>query len=112
MISCASRSLHTPIWGKMAEHLGVQYVYADSTLTTAPEPEPMPSELTVEMLETMPLKWVDELHRAAQQIDDEQILKLLEQIPKTHLALANALADLVRNFRCDHIIHLTEQALS
>ncbi|MGK7877791.1 MAG: ATP-binding protein [Xenococcaceae cyanobacterium] len=97
------------IFEKMAEHIGVQYVYEDLASTT-PESEATAAELTAETLAVMPPQWLAQLHQAAEQINDEEIFRLIEQIPPAHTLLANALADLVRNFRCDKIIDLIEQA--
>jgi hypothetical protein len=56
----------------------------------------------------MPPKWSAQLHRAAEGCQDEEVLKLLEQIPEPHAALKLALIDLVDNFRLDVIINLTQ----
>lgn len=56
----------------------------------------------------MPPEWVNELYQAADCVDNEQIFRLIEQIPPTHAPLALAIADLVNNFRCDHLIDLIQ----
>jgi signal transduction histidine kinase len=55
----------------------------------------------------MPPEWVKDLHQAALRTEEPQLLKLIEQIPETHRTMAIALADLVKNFRCDKILDLT-----
>jgi hypothetical protein len=57
----------------------------------------------------MPADWVIQLHQAAIKGSDEQILKLIEQIPATHSPLAHILADWANNFRFDKVIELVEQ---
>jgi hypothetical protein len=60
--------------------------------------------------QVMPSEWVNELYQAAVSIENERIFQLIEQIPPPHLPLAQAIADLVNNFRCDQILDLIEQA--
>lgn len=114
------------IFEKMAQHLGVRYIYAESASSTSAggrqkmEVEPGDSSYSVDsavpyILEPssfylMPIEWVHELYQAALTIDNEQIFQLIEQIPATHNPLAKTIADLVNNFRCDQILDLIEQA--
>ena len=56
----------------------------------------------------MPADWVVDLYGAALCVDDNRILELIEQIPEIEANLANALRDLVDNFRIDIIIDLTQ----
>ncbi|NJK52664.1 MAG: response regulator [Leptolyngbyaceae cyanobacterium SU_3_3] len=103
------------IFEKMAEHLGVCYIYADeienrfgdalSNLTNA-----SPSTLlTVADLEEMPIDWINQLHQAALRINAKQILKLIEQIPEPHDHLIAALTQLAEHFCFEEIITLTQQ---
>ena len=57
----------------------------------------------------VPAQWIIELNQATVEVDAERILQLIEQIPQTHSALAEKLANLVRNFYLDKIIDLTEE---
>lgn len=114
------------IFEKMAQHLGVRYIYAESASSTSAggrqkmEVEPGDSSYSMDsavpyILEPssfylMPIEWVHELYQAALTIDNEQIFQLIEQIPATHNPLAKTIADLVNNFRCDQILDLIEQA--
>lgn len=70
-----------------------------------------PDSLTPDSLTSMPLNWIQQLHQAALYTDEQQILRLLAQVPPTHAALALGLTDLVNNFRCDQILHLTQSLL-
>jgi PAS domain S-box-containing protein len=106
------------IFAKVAEHLGVRYRYADmltgEATGRANPSNPMPtsqklSALTAKDLTIMPADWVIQLHQAAIKGSDEQILKLIEQIPATHSPLAHILADWANNFRFDKVIELVEQ---
>lgn len=92
---------------KMAQHLGVRYIYEEEKQPTSPESVIQP-RLTTENLKLMPCEWVAQLHQAALSIDDQLIMELLEQIPETQATLKRGLTDLVDNFRMDKIIELTQ----
>ena len=95
------------IWEKMAQYLGVRYVYEDGESV---KDEKMSSDFILERasLQVMPPEWVVQLHMAALRTDEKQIFSLLNQIPQEFAPLANALTDLVNNFRIDRIIDLTQ----
>ncbi|ARV57841.1 hybrid sensor histidine kinase/response regulator [Nostocales cyanobacterium HT-58-2] len=97
---------------KIARYLGVRYVYADShqsLVSDSSQKEKSESYvLSAESLNVMPTEWVTQLHQAALCTDERLIFSLLEQIPEESTPLANALADLVNNFRIDKIIDLTQ----
>lgn len=107
------------IFEKMAQYLGVRYVYAEQTLADSKERETQTrvepeggklTEFTPAILKVMSEQWLNELYQAAEGIDNEQILQLIDQIPASHSFLAQAIADLVNTFRCDRLIDLIEQA--
>ena len=98
------------IFEKMAQYLGVRYIYAELQDASAPKSKGAVFELTPKALAVMPSSWMSELYEAAEEVDNERICELIEQIPATSVPLAQALADLVKNFRCDRIIDLIEQA--
>ena len=103
---------------KMATYLGVRYLYEDShqpsvdalqTYRFSSQLERTESYvLKTESLTVMPPEWIAQLHQAALRTDEKQIFSLLEQIPTSNAPLANALANLVNNFRIDKIINLTQ----
>jgi len=102
---------------KIAQHLGVRYLYEEKFPPPAPPSEESLELLMVEMLlkealTVMPLEWLVQLRTAALGGDGEQIVRLIEQIPKSHVALSLALADLVNNFRLDLIIDLTQASFN
>ncbi len=92
---------------KISTHLGAQYVYEDLQRTT---PSHSGSELTPELVKVMPYSWRTQLQAAAECVDNEQIGQLIAQIPDEHAELAESLSDWVKNFRCDKIVELIEQA--
>jgi len=93
---------------KIALHLGMRYVYEEQEQPTSPQSGEKLKKLNPKDLAVMPPKWSAQLHRAAEGCQDEEVLKLLEQIPEPHAALKLALIDLVDNFRLDVIINLTQ----
>ncbi len=103
------------IWEKMAEYLGVRYVYAqkDEVEGRSRKDEKTTSDFRLQSSDfiVMPAEWVAQLHQAAALAKTKPIFKLIEQIPETHASLAKALADLVNDFRFDLIIELTQGAI-
>ncbi len=96
------------LFDKMAEYLGVSYVYQDenqitSQLTTTSLKKLIPNDLRV-----MPPEWVAQLHEAVLRANDELILQIIAQIPETQANLAHSLRDLVNNFRLDLLFDLTD----
>ncbi len=94
------------IFEKMTHYLGVRYQYAP--LAVSIEPAVIPSHLTTLLqLKKMPTFWQEQLHLAATQVDAEQIVQLLQQIPPEYSNLALAITDLVNCYRFDRIMELT-----
>ncbi|NET61429.1 MAG: response regulator [Symploca sp. SIO2E6] len=89
---------------KMAEHLGVLYLYEELSKTKSSPQE----VLTPEVLAFMPTTWIAQLHQAATQLNDTLVFRLLEQIPETHTSLAETLANLAEQLRFDRIIEFTK----
>jgi PAS domain S-box-containing protein len=97
------------IFDKMAHYLGVRYQYAP--LAAPIEPVTIPSHLTTLLqLEKMPTSWQEQLHLAATQVDAEQIVQLIQQIPPEYSNLALAITDLVNCYRFDRIVELTQSS--
>jgi len=98
------------LFEKMAEHLGVQYVYAEQPDTIAIE-QAGNTPLTAADLADMPIDWVEQLHQAAAKVNSKLVLDLVEQIPPTHAHLASSLNHLVDDFYFEEIVELSEQYL-
>lgn len=96
------------LFKKMAEHLGVSYIYEENVTTTSPL---IPPELTAEALRGMAVEWLEKLYQAALELDEEIINELLEEIPESKTSMVKALKELVRNFMFDKIMDLAEQAM-
>ncbi|GAB1543518.1 hypothetical protein NUACC21_61930 [Scytonema sp. NUACC21] len=94
---------------KLAQYLGVRYVYeATDEVQTLNGTTASSFILEPSSLQVMSSEWIAQLHQAALCTDEKQIFSLLEQIPEEYTFLANALADLVHNFRIDKIIDLSQ----
>ena len=100
------------IFEKMAEHLGIRYLYAEAVGSTeaAEMRGTSPVRLTQSDLAVMPAEWVEQVHQAATRVNAKLILQLISQIPQSYSHLANALSHLVNNFCFEEIVTLTQQA--
>ncbi|WP_193199104.1 hybrid sensor histidine kinase/response regulator [Nostoc sp. MG11] len=98
------------ILNKMAQYLGVRYIYEQKALKVEQFGEDSEIECCSlkEVLTRMPSGWVEKLHQAALCTDEKLIFSLIEQIPQESAHLANTLADWVNNFRIDKVIDLTQ----
>jgi signal transduction histidine kinase/CheY-like chemotaxis protein len=92
---------------KIGQYLNVEYLYEEAE-DTGNEGEKLRSELTQASLKVMPESWRSQLYDAAAQVDNESIFQLLKEIPEDYQALAEGLADLAEQFRCDRIIDLAK----
>lgn len=97
------------LWAKMAEHLGLQYRYAD------PE-EPLDSSFSplfdldklLGQLQSLPLDWLKQLQNLALECSDDAILGLLDSLTLRQSDLAKALGEWAKEFRFDRILALIE----
>ncbi|NET06263.1 MAG: AAA family ATPase [Symploca sp. SIO2B6] len=98
------------IFEKLAEHLGVRYIY-DESMQLAPAELETPRQelvLTPQALAKMPAEWVRQLQQAATQLNAKLISELMEQIPQENAPLSAAITDLVNQVRFDVIVSLTQ----
>ncbi|HEY9612564.1 ATP-binding protein [Allocoleopsis sp.] len=93
---------------KIAQHLGVRYVYEDLVQPSLPQSRLSPEKLTTTDLLAMPLEWLAQLHKEAENCNEEEVFALIDQIPESHAALKLALEELVNDFRFDLLIELTQ----
>lgn len=113
------------IFEKMAEYLGVRYVYAEadkgrgvgelrsrdadaSSRSLVTNSQPSTTSLHPADLADMPPEWLSQLHQAASRVNARQVLTLIEQIPDSKADLAEALTALVNNFCFEEIVELTQ----
>ncbi|WP_254174569.1 ATP-binding protein [Planktothrix pseudagardhii] len=98
------------IFEVLTKHLGVKYIYEDMTngnSQTAGIINQLP-RLTTEQFQVMPQEWVLRLYQAVLEADDQQIMRLIPEIPQTEAAFAKSLTKLVRQFQFEQIIDLIE----
>jgi hypothetical protein len=98
------------IFEKMAEHLGVRYVYQD--LIKALEDEGETPNLTAADMAHMTTEWISKLHLAAKEGRSEQILEFINQIQPEQPGLARGLTELVNNDQFIQLVDLIEQSHS
>jgi signal transduction histidine kinase len=105
------------IFEKIAQYLGVRYVYEDvPSLPIAFNKRPYsvgqtPDSFFLSKLAQMPQTWVVQLHNAASEVNEDLVSELIEQIPENFAPLAESLEELVNDFRLDIIVRLTSSII-
>lgn len=92
------------IFDALNKHLGVEYIYE----TKNDQLKTPLSQLNLEDLKVMSEEWLDRLYDATESLDDDFVLKLIEEIPVEHSLLADKLTFSVSNFQLDKIRKLIE----
>jgi PAS domain S-box-containing protein len=101
----------------IASHLGIHYTHPDITtrlLLTASEDVGKAKSaqlLTAQDLESLPVLWRTELHRAALRLDSEQCLELIQSMLPEDMHLSAQLRELLNEFRFDILINLTQREM-
>lgn len=99
------------IFEAMNKHIGVLYVYTESTSTSnLTQTEAL--TLTSEALAAFPADWLTNLHQAAIEGDLDLMRTLIAQIAEQNHPLANALADLANKFQFEQLLALTQPSVS
>jgi len=98
------------IFDKIAEHLGVAYIYVESeTEEIEPQQEPSDLQKTINQdLQSLGTAWLLKLHLATRAADEEAIFQLLADIQDTYPTIATLIRDLVHNFHLDQIINIIQ----
>jgi signal transduction histidine kinase len=104
------------IFEKLAEYLGVRYIYEDLAPSTQPSRKgdrmgEKSDSFFLSELAKMPILWVKELYQAANVLNEDLVLDLIQEISPENTSLAEALTDLFNDFRLDVIVHVTQQVL-
>jgi signal transduction histidine kinase/DNA-binding response OmpR family regulator len=97
------------IFDKMAQHLGVRYLYQTPEVDEPSAPL-LTGKLTPEALAVMSEEWLMALSEAAALIDEHLISQLVLQIPQEHEILAQFIQQQVDNFDFDRLMHLAQEA--
>ena len=104
------------LFDKMACYLGVRYLY--QKLPRLPVGalrrycvSEKPDSFFRGLLAQMPQSWVQELYDAANDVNEELAIQLVDRIWENHPTLAEALKDLLADYRLDKIMDLTQSSL-
>ncbi len=98
------------IFNMMAKHLKVRYIYAEEQPTTTAEAARMDLPLS-EAMAALPAEWLAVLARAAEEIDMKAAEQIISRIGARDKALAESLANLVKDFRFDALQDLVKEAM-
>lgn len=100
------------LFNKMAEYLGVSYLYAEPSQSEAIQSR-LASDFVLEpaSLQIMPHEWRTQLEHAASELDEDAILELLDRIPDEHTLLAQALRSKIDDFDFDEIASLVQRTV-
>lgn len=105
------------IFEKIAEHLGTIYIYEDLPQINNVfyrkrySVNQRPDSFFSPLLAKVPQNWVTQLHQAANELNEELIFQLIEQLPSDCATLADALRDLLNDFRLDIIVRITNSVI-
>lgn len=100
------------LFDKMAQYLGVRYVYAENTESAIQTHLVADFLLEPASLQVMPSEWLIQLQQAASELDEELVMELLDRIRDEHHLLAQALQNKVADFDFDEIVELVRQTVS
>ena len=96
------------IFEKMTQHLGILFVYGDSTKPIQVKDNALAS-LQVSDLAVMSSQWLKQMQQAATIAKPAPLISLIAQIPPEHLALATTLRQMVDRYQFESIIQLIER---
>jgi len=93
------------IFDALHQHLGVNYVYEETTASTPPS-QTLAHSLTPDSLAVLPADWLQAFRQATILGDIDLMLNLIEDIRTSHESLANALAELTNQFELEKLLTL------
>jgi signal transduction histidine kinase/DNA-binding response OmpR family regulator len=101
------------IFEKMAQYLGVRYRYRPTppkkTVISNPQTSLLLNkEEVVNVLTTMPIEWVNQLHQAALRVSAKQSCELIEQIAQNNPSLARTLNLWIEEYRFEDLVSATQ----
>lgn len=96
------------IFEKLAQHLGVQFIYEGKKPLLTPSNVKSTQDLSQNVMRSLPLEWVANLYQAASMADTEETMALIHEIEAKDSHLASLLTGMVENFRFDRIMALTQ----
>ncbi|MFB2897274.1 response regulator [Aerosakkonemataceae cyanobacterium BLCC-F50] len=105
------------IFAKISKYLGVLYIYEDLPQINNVfyrkrySVNQRSDSFFLPLLAKVPQNWIVQLHQAANELNEELIFQLIEQLPVESATLADALRDLLNDFRLDIIVRITNSAI-
>ncbi|MEG4998291.1 ATP-binding response regulator [Microcoleus sp. B4-D4] len=104
------------LFDKMACYLGVRYIYQELPRLEAGAwrryfASEKADSFFLPLLAQMPGSWVQELYGAANDVNEELAIQIVDRISESHPTLAEALKDLLVDYRLDRIMDLTQSSL-
>jgi DNA-binding response OmpR family regulator len=100
------KPFHIPeIFAALSKYLGVKFIYREQMETGTMLPT---LKITVEMIETLPLELRQQLHKAALQLDIEELDFVIAQIHTISPEIADGLNEWVKGYQFEQITQLTE----
>ncbi|WP_019506379.1 response regulator [Pleurocapsa sp. PCC 7319] len=94
------------IFDKVAQHLGVRYIYEPIPCSTTSN-----FKFTANALKMMSSEWLSQVEQAALSLDKNLLSQLIQKIPPEHTDLRQALQTQVDNFDFDKILDLVIQSM-
>jgi len=98
----------TLLFEKIANHLPVGYIYEDADSAKIDDISDS-QNIELEDLSFMPPQWLEKVNQAASQLDEQVLLKLIQEIPEDYDWVKEALSNKIANFDFDVILNLTPQ---
>ncbi|MCT7951750.1 response regulator [Ancylothrix sp. C2] len=105
------------IFEKIAQYLDIRYIYQElpqfrgAGVKKRNSTTQRPDSFFLPLLAQMPQPWVKQLYQAANEVNEDLIAQLINQIPKTAQILAEALKELLEDFRLDILVRLTKTTI-
>ncbi len=100
----------TDLLEKMADHLGVQYLYAEPEQSQADTPSSGDMFDAIAALRTLSPTLLSQLQQATIQLDNKQLKKLIAKITPTQPVLAALLIEKIDNYDLDQVLYLLIEA--
>nr|WP_265262912.1 hybrid sensor histidine kinase/response regulator [Spirulina subsalsa] len=94
----------------LEKHLGVYFLY--ETILEKPAQAKKIKDLTSLDFKAMPQDWLVLVYRASVDLEEEELVELIEQIPATQSELSQGLSELVLQYRFDKIRLLVEPLIT
>jgi signal transduction histidine kinase/DNA-binding response OmpR family regulator len=101
------------IFEKMAQYLGVRYRYRPiqpkkTVISNSQTSLLLNKEEVFNVLTTMPIEWVNQLHQAALRVSAKQSCELIEQISQNNPSLARTLNLWIEEYRFEDLVSATQ----